>query len=68
MSQPDGTVSLCRPLEQDVYEQVAQQARKSKGSTVKNSFKGCFCLHQRSSQPLHPEAEEWSRPRAQLIQ
>ena len=66
VAQPDGTVSLCRPLEKDVYEREVQQHRKS--TTQGKRLKGCFCMHQRSSQQMQAEREEWSRPQAQLIQ
>ena len=66
VAQPDGTVSLCRPLEKDVYEREVQQHRNS--TTQGKTLKGCFCMHQRSSQQMQAEREEWSRPQAQLIQ
>ena len=66
VTQPDGTVSLCRPLEKDIYERELQQHRRqtNQGKTLK----GCLCMHPRSSQQMQAEREEWSRPQAQLIQ
>lgn len=65
VAQPDGTVTICRPLERDIHAQELKQHRKK--DSYSNRLKSCLCLHQKSSQPFHGEREEWRRPHAQLI-
>ena len=66
VTQPDGTITLCRPLEKDVYEREVQEHRRK--DTYGKRLEGCFCLHQKSSQHLQAEREEWTRSQAQLSQ
>ena len=66
VTQPDGTITLCRPLEKDVYEREVQEHYRK--DTYGKRLKGCFCLHQKSSQHLQAEREESTRAQSQLSQ